>query len=132
MTDDRPAQRRPTLWRALAGYSLWAVCLTILYAAHALGCRYAEAAGSVAMLHAPAMGGLISWALAVVWLVFIAGNVWLAMQSWKRWHGAGNQQDPTTVATSRLARVTVALDVSAVAATLVTGLPILLVPACIA
>lgn len=123
----RPATRG--LWRAAAGWALWAVTFSMLYAGHALGCRMAAGGPLLAPLHAPPLAGAVAWGLGVVWALCIAGHGVLLARSLRRAReAAGSERDASDV--RPLANVTWVMDACAMAATVVTGLPVMTVAAC--
>lgn len=117
----------PGLWRALAGWSMWAVCLTVLYTGHALGCRMA------ALLEGSASAaGTVSWLLVATWAVFLGGHAVLAVSGWRRMRAMQPTSGVGSYPARSLALLTWAMDASAAAATVATGVPVVVVPACVA
>lgn len=115
-------RRVPGLWRALSAYGLWAVCFTVLYTLHALGCTGWSAGwpGVAPGLISPVgLAGL----LVLVWLGFIAA---LLAMTWR----SGRRLRPRCAPTPFMDRLTFLVDASAVVITLASGLPVVLVPAC--
>ena len=120
----------PSLWRAFTGYGLWALCFTVLYAGHALGCvyGYGVAASSSGAFAATATTTGLFWLLTAIWMFFV---LWL-MVLFKR--NRATFAAPEAQASRRSARFMVVLtfvaDLSAVAITVISGLPVLLTPVC--
>lgn len=113
----------PGMWRAIASYSVWAVCFTVLYTGHALACTaWVDAGGAgVGAAVAPAT---VRMALFALWLVFIVWLLILARRSRQRYrHGAN--------APGFMPRLIYLLDASAVVVTVVSGLPVVLSPVCL-
>lgn len=121
-----PAATPPGLWRVMAGWSLWALALCVLYGGHALACRYAGAA-AVASQPPDGVGG---W-LLVLWGVFIAGHIALTAGSWRRLRTVRASAPADPKGNRYTALLTCVLDASALCATVVTGLPVAVVPACV-
>lgn len=141
----------PSLWRAFTGYGLWAVCFTALYTGHALGCAWISAA-SGRVLASPV--GLTA-GLAMIWMFFILWLLVLTVRSglWLRAISAAQngrqhaskdlidrcfQYAPHSSVWPPLWRrsarfmvvLTLIADASALAVTVVSGLPVVMTPAC--
>lgn len=129
---ERGGPSAPSLWRAVAGWSLWAVCLSVLYAGHALGCRMAAGGTILSYFPAPPMSGAVSWGLAVVWAVGIVAHAVLAARSWRRMRIVSSAGQRAAGNAGALAMLAWVMDASAMAATVVIGLPVIAVPACTA
>lgn len=116
----------PSLWRAFAGYGLWAICFTVLYTGHALSCTWISSSGNENLALLPVH---VSGALTGVWVFFIVWIVLLTIRS-GRW-----VRDTRANARRRSLRFMVALtliaDASAGVAIIITGLPIILTRACV-
>lgn len=101
------------LLRMSAGLIVWAIAFCLLYALHGIGCA---AGWSSAML--PGGISLHRGTLIAAWLVCIAAGVGIALsQRWPR--------------TTLIARTAWRLAWVGVIATVATGLPILILPACL-
>lgn len=112
----------PGLWRALSAYGVWAVCFTVLYTFHALGCTGWSSGwpGVPPGLISPA--GLDGF-LVLTWLGFVAA---LLVMTWRSGRRVGRRPAPAHF----MDRLTFLVDASAVVITLASGLPVVLVPAC--
>ena len=148
----------PTLWRAFAGFGLWAVCFTVLYTGHALACTWvARSSGSVGGLFGRVDG--VTWLLVVIWLFFVLWLVVLTLRSGLRAravrHQVGNRvehchesdatndecrlQNPHSRGWVQVQRrslrfmvnLTFVVDITAVVITVISGLPVILTPACL-
>ncbi|WP_144631116.1 hypothetical protein [Bordetella genomosp. 13] len=119
------------LWRALAGWSLWALTLTTLYAGHALGCRMAAGGPLLAPLQAPPLAGAVSWGLALVWLSCIVAHVVLTTHSLRRARAAAATGRGGSEAARALTGAAWMMDACATVATVVTGLPVITAAACV-
>ncbi|WP_397473363.1 hypothetical protein [Pusillimonas sp.] len=110
----------PGVWRAIAGFIVWAVAFTVLYVGHALAC-----------LSVPSemRASTVSLALGVLWaahLLACAALAWRSGGQWRRLrHGHGEGLHGRF-----MWRTTFLIDVSALGAVFVTGLPLLVFPAC--
>lgn len=113
----------PGMWRAIASYSVWAVCFTVLYTGHALACTAWADAGAAAV-GAAAAPATVRMALFALWFVFILWLLILTRRSRQRYlHGANGP--------GFMPRLVYLLDASAVVVTVVSGLPVVLSPACV-
>ena len=115
---------RPGLWRAMAGFIVWAVAFVFLYAGHAIGCLYAPV--SVQPL-------TIRNLLIVLWVVhilFLAALLWTSCRRRNAHLVSSARQKEESV--RFMWRVVSLLDVLALVSVLITGLPLLLVPPCAA
>lgn len=148
----------PTLWRAFAGFGLWAVGFTVLYTGHALACTWvATPSGGVGELFG--MAGGVTWLLVGIWLFFLLWLGVLTLRSGLRARTVRHQvakrvehrrdgdapcddfrlQNPDSsgwVQAQRrslrfMVNLTFAVDMTAVVITVVSGLPIVLTPACL-
>lgn len=148
----------PTLWRAFAGFGLWAVCFTVLYTGHALACTWvASSSGRVGELFGMADG--ITWLLVVLWLFFVLWLLVLTLRSGSRVRAVRQQvashvehrsddnaayddcrlQNPDSRGWVQVQRrslrfmvnLTFAADITAVVVTVISGLPVILTPACL-
>lgn len=148
----------PTLWRAFAGFGLWAVCFTVLYTVHALACTWvASSSGSVGELFGGTEG--VTWLLVVFWLFFVLWLVVLTLRSGLRARAVRHQvesrvehrrdgdatngdcrlQNPNSKGWLQVQRrslrfmvnLTFVVDITAVVITVINGLPIILTPACL-
>lgn len=116
-----PFREAPGVWRAIAGFVVWAAAFVVLYAGHALGC-----------LHAPAdmPSFAVSAVLWVLWAAHLAAGAALAWHGGTRLRRLTRDGDPHGQARF-MWRVTFLADVSALGAVFVTGLPLLVFPACV-
>lgn len=116
----------PSLWRAITGYVLWAVCFTALYTGHALGCTWVADASGVGT---PIQTGMVTGVLVGIWIGFVTVQLVLTVSSGTRLRAV------RTDVPDRIQRFMVALtfiaDGSAVAVTIISGLPIILTQACV-
>lgn len=101
------------LWRMSAGLVVWAAAFCILYGLHGIGCS----AGWSSRI-GPAGIDLHRGVLVVAWLACIAAGIAVAM--WLR------PSDPGLVGRTAWRTALIGLG-----ATVVTGLPILILPACL-
>ncbi len=100
------------LIRMTAGLILWGIAFAVLYGLHGIGCAAGWAgtvAGPVSVQHL---------VLGTVWIGFVAGGIALA---WASRRGGDELVERTAWR----------LGVVGAAATLVTGLPIVTLPACV-
>lgn len=148
----------PTLWRAFAGFGLWAVAFTVLYTGHALACTwisFSRDSGEALWAGPGAVTGLLAalWAIFVFWLVVLSlrsGAHVRRVNHYVRKRGLQNRehgraagdfrlQDPDSagwmIARRRSLRfmvvLTFAVDVASVIITVISGLPIIFTPACV-
>lgn len=116
----------PTLWRAFTGYGMWAVCFTILYTGHALGCTWMVTSSHGSPSVSPST---VTGVLAGIWLVFIFYMLAMTVRS-----GIRARQVRAAVQ-GRSLRFMVVLtfiaDASAVVVIVISGLPIVLTGACV-
>ncbi|HUH87529.1 MAG TPA: hypothetical protein VL003_05685 [Pusillimonas sp.] len=111
-------QTGPTLWRVIAGFIVWAIAFLLLYVGHAVAC-----------LHAPTQAdtAAVSAGLVVLWLALLAITIVLAVRSQRCRRAVGAKGGHQ----SRFSwRLTFLLDLFAAGAVVLTGLPLLVVPAC--
>ena len=104
----------------VAGFGIWAVCFALLYGLQAVGCEWGwhEATVGPATVQAIVLAVILAGHLAVLAI--------LSAVAWRWWSEA------TDGAASRFLRGSAAvLTAAALAATLWTGLPAVLLPACI-
>lgn len=148
--------RPPTLWRAFASLGIWAVCFTVLYTGHALACTMiAESTGTVLPLGSR---GSVTGLLVAIWLFFLLWLSALALRSVARARAVQRQthykeggapvatpaadyvlQDPASAGWVNVYRrslrfmvmLTLVTDLSSVVITVISGLPIILTPACL-
>lgn len=118
----RPETGAWRLLRAQAGLGLWAAGFAALYALLSLGCESAWATrpGWLGV-------GVLSWWLAGLWLALLGALgalVWRAGRRWRRARHADRDQ-------RFLERLTVLLHGAAALAMFWTGVPILVLPACV-
>ncbi len=112
--------RTPGIWRAMAGFMVWAAAFVVLYTGHALGCLYVPSTFTPAGLTA---------VLMVLWALHLAACAVLAVHSGRR--SCGMRREGSAAAPSRFMwRATFLTDALALLAVLVTGLPLLAFPAC--
>lgn len=149
----------PTLWRAFAGFGIWAVCFTVLYTGHALGCTLFVAPSGDAMTYSPVVMNRLTWLLAGTWMVFVCWLAYMSLRSAVRvrsvdqhlrkkrtvsdaeglmLNGDGKKRSVGT-STWNLVRcrslrfmviLTFVADASSVVITVTVGLPIVLTPVC--
>lgn len=148
----------PTLWRAFAGFGLWAVCFTVLYTAHALVCTWITSpSGDLNTLLTQT--GRVTWILVAIWMFFVLWLVVLTLRSGARVRVVRRQRlasldktqsGDTPAADFRLqnpesdgwaqaqrrslwfmVRLTFVVDISSVVITVISGLPVILTPACV-
>lgn len=148
----------PTLWRAFAGFGLWAVCFTVLYTGHALACTwFVPRTGELNELQT--MTASVVWLLVAIWVFFLLWLVVLTLRSGaKAWRvgrqphnsSEGSSPEQTSVDEFRLqnpdsagwtqvhrrslsfmVKLTFVVDVSSVVITVISGLPVILTPACL-
>ena len=118
-----PVPQGRVLLRLVAGLGVWASCFVLLYAGLSLGCASALAGKQV--------GGVsvLSALLTVIWVAHLAA---LAVMFWRAW--SNRHVLPTDVQPASTARftgrLTWVLHGVALVATVVIGLPILMLPAC--
>ncbi|TFL10005.1 hypothetical protein CSC67_18300 [Pusillimonas caeni] len=110
----------PGVWRAIAGFIVWASAFVVLYAGHALGCVYVPSSIQPATVTA---------ALVVLWAVHMAAGAALAWRSGGRLRLLRHDGD-CRVRARFMWRAAFLIDASALGATFVTGLPLLAFPAC--
>lgn len=104
-----------------AGLSVWALCFVVLYAVLSLGCRYAWHAHAVLGIDALTVVLVALWAGHLVWLG------WLIHRAVRRLKHASTAPGPDT---SFLRAVTASLHGCALAASVWTGFPVLVLPPC--
>ncbi|MVW78274.1 hypothetical protein [Bordetella sp. 02P26C-1] len=117
---------RSGLWRAVAGWAVWAVGFTALYVAHSLACRYVGGAG-IAPLPASGVGVSLLW----LWAAFVAANGVLVALSYRRWRSSRAASSTEPEAGHFIAKLVFGLDISAMCAMLATGIPVFMLPACL-
>ncbi|MDX3893252.1 hypothetical protein [Pusillimonas sp.] len=110
----------PGVWRAIAGFILWAAAFVVLYVGHALGCLYVPSSIQPATVTA---------ALVVLWAVHLAAAAVLAWRSGGRLRLLRHDGE-RRVQARFMWRATFLIDASALGAIVVTGLPLLAFPAC--
>lgn len=119
--------RSRALWRAFLGFGLWAICFTLLYVVHALGCTWLGLpAGDAMATVAPISSKPIMWLLATLWAAFVFWLVVLTVRSGARVCAARDQQHRQW-----MLRLTFISDIVAVVVTLISGLPVILTPVCL-
>lgn len=148
----------PTLWRAFAGFGLWAICFTVLYTAHALACTWITShSGDVNALLTQT--GRVTWLLVAIWVFFVLWLIVLTLRSGARVRAVkrqmsesleGTQRGDTPAADFRLqnpesdgwaqaqrrslwfmVRLTFIVDITSVVITVISGFPVVLTPACL-
>lgn len=148
----------PTLWRAFAGFGLWAICFTVLYTAHALACTWITGpSGDVNALLTQT--GRVTWLLVAIWMFFVLWLIVLSLRSGVRVLAVRRlmlanlgetQSGDTPAADFRLqnpesggstqvqrrslwfmVRLTFVVDISSVVITVISGFPVILTPACL-
>ena len=128
MKPDRPhpAQRPepatgPGLLRAISGLLIWSASFLALYITHAQGCE----------LISPAMSGWLRAGLIALWalpLLVLGAMLAASARRLRRARKPRAAGDPP--APAFMARLTLLLDASSLAAVLAIGLPIWFVPVC--
>jgi len=110
----------PGVWRAIAGFIVWALAFVVLYVGHALGCLYVPSSIQPATVTA---------ALLVLWAAHLAAGALLAWRSGGRSWLLRHDGDRRPRACF-MWRATFLIDAFALGAIFVTGLPLLAFPAC--
>lgn len=108
------------LWRAIAGFIIWAVAFVALYVGHATGCLYAPSTFQPATLR---LG------LVVMWLLMLMIVAVLALRSGVRRYGLRDNRSLDAHACFTW-RITFLIDLFALGAVFITGLPLLLIQTC--
>lgn len=103
------------------GYVIWSFALVFLYAGHANICAGADAWRSAANLRSAL------WLPGLFWVVHIMASGGFALWSWRSYRVFEAQEPPRRF----LHGVTVSLALSAFIATVMIGLPMLLVSPCV-
>lgn len=119
-TSYTPLPQGRALLQLIAGLGVWASCFVLLYAGLSLGC-----ASSLAGKH---IGGVsvLSAILTAIWVIHLAV---LVVMLWRGRHAPA--QDGQHVSTARFTgRLTWVLHSVALVATVVIGLPVLMLQAC--
>lgn len=111
---------RAGVWRAIAGFIVWSSAFVVLYVGHALGCIYVPV---------PFQASSISVALSVFWLAHLLVCSMLVWRSRRQWLRVRHQQS-SEHSGRFLWHTTLLIDVSALGAVLVIGLPLFAFPAC--
>jgi len=106
----------------IAGYLVWSLCFVALYAVLSVGCA----------LHLQLRPGILgidplTLLLAAAWLLHLAALAWLVLAAWRK-HPRRPHANGTGPAF--LPWVTLVLHLTALAATVWIGLPVLLLPPC--
>lgn len=115
---ERPVRAHDLVWLA-AGFSVWAGGFAALYALHAIGCRAGWEEMDFAGL------SMNRWALTGVYLAHIAAGaaLYLPLRAMAgRWQGES---------AGTLRRAAVALTLAALASTIWTGAPLLVLDGCV-
>lgn len=115
----------PTLWRAFAGYGVWAVCFTVLYSGHALGCLWILTFSNGSPSVSPSG---VNAVLTGIWLFFVFYVLVLTVRSGIR---ARNGRAALQCGSRFMVMLTFIADASSAVVTVITGLPIILTPACV-
>lgn len=108
----------PSLWRAIAGFIIWAIAFVVLYVGHALACRYVI---NISLVSATLV---LLWAIHLAWVTVLAGRSYRHV---RRGRSSRVGQEHLRF----MWRVTMLLDFFSVGAVFLTGLPVLAVPACL-
>ena len=105
----------------IAGYLVWSSCFVLLYALLSVGCE-------LRLQLQPVAGGVnaLSLVLGLVWALHLLALAWLIQDAWR----AGRDAAREAHAGRFLRRVTVMLHLTALAATLWVGFPLLVLPPC--
>lgn len=118
---------RPSgLWRAFAGYGLWAVCFTVLYAVHALACTWMFTAN---------LGGqwlsisTITGILFGIWAAFLFCLLVMTGRSGARVRVVRADARPCVL--NFMVLLTFIADASAVVVTFISGLPVIFSNTCV-
>ena len=121
----RPDRVRPGLLVAVSGWFVWAACFAVLYGVQGLGCH---AAGTlpVAGTRIAGVDGL-TLLLAAIWMLHLAVLAGLNWRSVRNSRQPADESDGTQRFMRRLARFS---NVTATAATIWIGFPILVLPPC--
>jgi len=101
----------------IAGYLVWSSCFVALYGLLSVGCTL-----QLQLRAGPFGTNGLTLLLAAVWLLHLAVLAWLIRSALRRRTGGE--------APAFLRRITLLLHLSALAATLWIGLPLLLLPPC--
>lgn len=116
----------PSLWRAFTGYGLWAVCFTVLYTGHALGCMWVPGSSRFGT---PTSTAMVTGVLAAIWMGFVTFQLLLTARSGIKLRAVRTEvQDRTR---RFMVALTFIADSSAVAVTVISGLPIIMTQACV-
>lgn len=100
----------------IAPFALWALAFSVLYGGHGLACGIGMQPADYASVTRIVLG--------LILVTFIAAHAWLAWRSWRRWKGGGEP----ALRFVRLASFALAL--AALATTLWTGFPVLVLRIC--
>ena len=102
----------------IAGYLVWSLCFVLLYSLLSVGCE--------AGWHQSRLLGinLLSWLLVGTWLLHVGAGVWLVREAGRR------EPELSSQSGHFIQRVTLLLHVTALAAMVWIGLPILGLPPC--
>lgn len=115
----KQATAPPALLWFVAGFIVWSIAFVALYAVQALGCEWGwhlRDVGPVSKQHL-VLGAIFAGHVAVI--------VLLSLIAWRWWSGNGNG------ASGFIRIAAVALSVSALVATIWTGLPAVVLTACV-
>ena len=115
----KQATAPPALLWFVAGFVVWSIAFVALYAVQALGCEWGwhlRDVGPVSQQHL-VLGAIFAGHVAVIAL--------LSLIAWRWWSGNGNG------ARGFIRIAAVALSVSALVATIWTGLPAVVLSACV-
>lgn len=113
------ASAPPALLWFVAGYIVWSVAFVALYAVQALGCKWGwhlRQVGPVSLQHL-VLGAIFAGHVAVITV--------LSLIAWRWWRSKGDDEGRFIRASA------VALSVSALVATIWTGLPAVVLAACV-
>lgn len=125
--EPRTPRLAPGLWRAVAGWAVWAVAFTVLYAGHALACRYVDLGNPETLTPTGVTSGML-----MLWGAFALANGFLTAKSWMRSRQVTTRKDRPSLRDEFMCRLALVLDATALCATIVTGLPVLVTPVCAA
>lgn len=118
-----PVPQGRVLLRLVAGLGVWASCFVLLYAGLSLGCASALAGKHIAGV------SVLSALLAVIWVAHMTALVVMFLRAWRNRNVLPTDVQPASTARFT-GRLTWVLHGVALVATVVIGLPVLMLPAC--
>lgn len=122
-TSYTPVPQGRALLQLISGLGVWASCFVLLYAGLSLGCASSLAGKQIGGVSA------LSAILTAIWVIHLAVLVVMLWRAWRGRHAPA--QDGQAVSTARFCgRLTWVLHGVALVATVVIGLPVLMLQAC--